>query len=508
MLSQLRSVLLVLVAFLIVGAFGATVALADNSTLVIGTGSEATTLDPRLATDVASAERIYTIMQPLMGFRTDMSLYPILARSWEFGDDGLSITFHLEKGVKFHHGLEFTAKDVKYTFEWILDENNPARDRQLYTDISEIEIVDDYTIVFHLHEPNGFLINNIARMNIVPHDRGEDPDFGRNPVGTGPYMFESWRRDDQLVLRAFDDFWQGRAYIDTIVFRPIPETSAKLLAFEAGEIDLYQDGIVHAELPRLEADPRFVVLRTPGVGYEYLGINSTKGVLGDKRVRQALSHLINREGMVDVVLNGVGRPGISMIAPQLPWFNPDVRRYEYDPDKARALFAEAGIDPQGLKMTLHTSEVPVRMLLAEILEFELSQFGIELTVIIEEGSTFLRRLRETDDYELFISSWSGQLDPDRAMSRQFHSEGAANYGRYSNPRVDELLDLGRVTPADSPESIAIYGEAQAIVVEEVPFAFITYAEEVGLHHAYIEGWEVHPHASAAYQNVHRVTKNK
>lgn len=501
---------IVLFLLLVVAALGPSTgdAYAENATLIIGSAAEASGLDPRMATDVYSFERIHTIMEPLVSFATDMSLAPRLARGWETSDDGMQLTFYLEEGVLFHHGREFTAEDVKYTFEWVVDENNVSLNRPLYTDIESVEVVDDYTVVFHLKAPNGFLINNIARMPIVPFDKGDDPDFDRHPSGTGPYVFESWRRDDRMVVRAFADYWGPKAKVERIEFRPIPESAAKLLAFEAGEIDLFQGGIVPDEVPRIEGDSRFKVQRVPGVGYTYLGFNLNSGALADKRVRQAISHLINREGIVDVVLNGIGRPGVSMIAPQLPWFNPDVRRYDYDPDTAKALLAESGYSPEELTFRFHVSESPTNMLLAEIIEFELAQVGVTARVIVEEFGAFLDRIELTDDYDMFILGWSGQVDPDRAMSRQFHTDGSQNDTNFSHPRVDELLDLGRITPADSPASIEIYAEAQAIVVEEAPLAFINYSEEVGMMQRHVDGWSVHPHGSATYQDAHLITKNK
>lgn len=497
-----------LVVLVAVFAFGMGDAYADNDTLVVGTSAEGSDLDPRIATDTPAFKRIHTMMEPLISFANDMSLTPRLARSWEFSDDGLEITFYLREGVTFHHGREFTAEDVRYTFDWVLDEGNVSGHRGLFADITELEIIDDYTIVFHLEAPNGFLINNIARMPIVPYDKGDDAEFGRNPVGTGPYVFESWQRDEQLVVTAYDDYWGEPAQTSTVIFRPIPEDATRLLAFEAGEIDLFPRAIVPSELPRLEEDSRFELKRIAAVGYVYLGFNMKNEVLADKRVRQAINHLVNREGVVDVLMNGMGREGISMISPQLPWFNDEVKRYPYDADRARELLTEAGVVDSGVTLRVHTDEDSVRMLTAEILEFELGQLGIEVVPIHEELNAFVDRMLLTDDYEMFLFGWSGQVDPDRAMSRQFHTEGSHNFANYSNPRVDELIELGRITPADSQESIDIYSEAQEIIVEESPFAFVNYNEEVGIKHAYISNWDVHPHGAAGFQDVHLVKKDK
>ncbi len=497
-------VLLVLVLVISVSGLAA----ADNDTLIIGSGAEAIGLDPRLETDVPSFERINVIMEPLVKFDVDMNLMPLLASDWEFSDNSLTLTFHLQKGVTWHDGTPFTAHDVKYTYEWVLNPDNGASNRGLYQDISEIEVVNDHEVKFHLAKPYSFLLNNIARMPITPKHDGDRSDFRQNPIGTGPYKLVSWTRDDRMILEANENYWGSKPIIPNLIFRTIPEDATRLLALEAGEIDIYQGGVVPQELPRLEQDSRFVVQRAAGTGYNYLGFNTRVGALGDVLVRQAVSHLINREGIVTRVLNGIGTPGIGPIPTGLPWFNPNVPHYEYSVEKAKELLAEAGYPDGGFKLRLYTNENPTRMRIAEILQHEAQQVGITVEVIIEEWGAYLTRIQETDDYDIFILGWSGQLDPDRAMIRQFHTDGSNNYTGYSNERLDYLLDYGRTVPPDSQESLDIYNEAQEIVVRDVPYGFINFSEEVGIHHPYIKNWSVHPYSAAAWQDAHRMVKDK
>lgn len=499
--------LLLSIALLVVFLFSVTV-FADNDTLVIGTGAEAVGLDPRLETDVPSFERINVIMEPLLKFDVDMNLTALLAKEWSVSEDTMTLVFKLEEGVTWHDGTPFTAEDVKYTFEWVLDPENAAPNMGLYEDIAEFEIVNDYEIIFRLGEPNSFLLNNIARMPITPKHDGNRSDFRQSPIGTGPYKLVSWTRDDRMTLVENEDYWGGRPIIPNLVFRSIPENSTRLLAFEAGEIDVYQGGVVAQEINRLEDDPKVVVQRAPGTGYNYLGFNTQVGALKDVKVRQAMSYLINREGIVSRVLNGIGTPGISPVSMALPWFNSTVERYEYSVEKARELLAEAGYKDGDINLKLYTNENADRMRIAEILQFEAQQAGINVEVIIEEWGAYLARVQETDDFDIFILGWSGQLDPDRAMIRQFHTDGANNYGKYSNERVDYLLEKGRTVPPESQDSIDIYGEAQEIIVREVPYGFINYSEEVGLQHPYIENWEVHPYGAAAWQDAHKIEKKK
>ncbi len=502
-----RKVGILVLAVVLVFGLGSAVSAARPDTIVIGSGAEAVGLDPRLETDVPSFERINVIFEALVTFNTEMELVPRLATEWGFSDDGMTLTFWLRDDVLWHDGEPFTAEDVKYTFDWVLDGDNAAPNRALYADIGVIEIEDDYLVHFHLDNPNSFLLNNIARMPVVPAHHGERGDFRTNPIGTGPYKFVNWSRDDIMNLEAFNDYWGSEPIHPYVQFRPIPEASTRLLAFEAGEIDMYQGGMVPQELPRLEDDPNIIVERAPGTGYSYLGFNTKVGPLADVRVRQAISRVINREAIVERVMNGIGTPGVSPIPPTLPWFSDDVFDLGYDIDKARALLEEAGVWGEDLTLRLYTNENPDRIRIAEILQFEAARVGITVNVTIEEWGAYLSRIQDTEDYDIFILGWGGQLDPDRAMYRQFHTDGPNNYTFFSNARLDELLELGRTLDPTTQESIEVYTEAQQIVVENAPYGFINYTEEVLIYHPHIEGITVHPYSANSWQDVHLVRKN-
>ncbi len=485
------------------------IGMADNNTLNIGSAAEATGLDPRLETDIPSAERLNIIMEPLVTFNSDMELETRLATSWEFSDDSLRLSFWLRDDVLWHDGTQFTAEDVKYTMEWVLSEDNAAPNRPLYAAISEIVIEDDYTIHFHLSSPNVFLLNNIARMPIVPAHHGDRADFRRNPVGTGPYKFVSWTRDDRMVMVANEDYWGGVPIVKNLVFRAIPEDSGRLLAFEAGEIDMYQGGIVPQELPRLEEDPNIIVQRATGTGHVYLGFQTRTEPFDNLKVRQAMAHLLNREAIIDRIQNGIGTVSTGPVPAGLPWYNPDVRTYDYSLERARELMAEAGLEGADFTVNLHTNENPLRIRISELLQFEAARIGISVNVTIEEWGSFWSRLQQPDHpFDMFIVGWVGQVDPDRAMYRQFHTDGPFNFGGYSDERLDYLLEKGLTVDPTTQESIDIYREAQAIVAENCYYGFINYYEEIMLTHPYMEGPVVHPYTANAWQNAHLFSKNK
>jgi peptide/nickel transport system substrate-binding protein len=495
--------LLALVAALSLGG-----ALAQERLVVAG-GAEATGLDPRRVNDVPSFKRIYLMYEPLIAFEKDLTYRPRLATDWSVSEDGSEITLNLRQGVKFHHGKEFTSEDVKYTIEWMTNPDNPVLNRTLWASLTGVETPDPYTVVVSVDPPNVWALNLLARLLIVPSDLGELESFPANPVGTGPYQFVEWVRDDRLVVRAFADYWDDeRGNVSEVVVRAIPEDASRLLAFEAGEIDLFHEMVVPVEVPRLEAETNWVS-RAVGTGWTYLGFNQSHPVLGNAKVRQAFYHLIPAEAIVQRVYNGVATLSYSPISPESIYYSNDVPRYPYDPERARELFAEAGF-ADGFTVRLHTnSENSVRMRIAEILQFEAAQLGITIEFTGEEFAAFIARvLAPEKDFDLFVLGWGNVVDPDYATYQLFLSTATNNYGGYNNPRVDELLTLGRVLPPNSPESIAAYQEAQNLIMADVPFAFINNTEEIGLVQDWVQGWSVHPYSSATYMDLHKLVVNR
>ncbi len=501
---RIRSAIVTLAtaALLLVGsAFG-------QVTLNVGATAEASGLDPRRVNDVPSFQRIYTMFEPLIVFEKDLSFRPRLATEWSFSDDGSVITFKLREGVMFHHGTEFTSADVKYTIDWLQNPDNPVLNRNLWETIANVETPDPYTVVITVDPTNVWTMNSIARMPITPADIGDEESFIANPSGTGPFQFVEWVRDDRLVVRAFPDYWDAeRGNVTEVVFRPITEDATRLLGFEAGEIDLFHGQVVPLEVPRLESDTDWVT-RTTGLGHAYLGFNQKNEDLATTAVRQAFYHLIPSEAIVQRVYNGVATVGIGPISPDSIYFSNNIPRYPYDPERARALMAEAGV-AEGTTFRLHTNNNPVRMQIAEILQFEAANLGITIDVTIEEFGAFIDRILGVDrDFDLFILGWAGNVDPHYATYGLFRTDGDNNYTGYSNARVDELLELGRTLEPGSPESIATYQEIQDLLMADVPFAFINNSEEIGLVQNWIEGWSVHPNASATHQDLHKVSKSR
>ncbi len=479
---------------------GAVQVAAEEDTLVIGQGADAPGLHTLVEVDIPAFERINLINEPLFVIDYDLSLKPGLATDWEISDDAMQIDVELREGVEWHHGGEMTAEDVAYTFEWILDEDTPAANRDLFEAIGDIEIVDDYNVIFHLDEPYTFLVNNMARVGVIPAEYHEEvgyQEFQQNPSGTGPYIHSEWADDDYHILEANENYWGEEPNFEYVEFRPIPEDSSRLLAFEAGEIDMYHGGVVPDEIDRLEADENVDVHRTGGTGYDYVGFNNN--VVTDKNLRRAISYSLNREAIVEHVMGGIGMPGQSQLTPDMFHYHDELDFVSFDSDKAEEYLEEVEEMPDQLR--IFTNENPVRMQIAEVLAYELGEIGIDAEVNIEEWGAFLDRVYDTDDYEMFILGWAGQVDPDRASYRQFHSEGTANHINFADERMDELLEEGRAVDPNSEESKEIYWEVQEILNEEQPKMFVSYSEEVALVQPEFEGFEVHPYAANAWLQI-------
>ena len=475
----------------------------DEFKVSIGIHSEVTTLDARITTELTGRTRINLINEPLVILDPNYRIVPGLAKEWEYNEDATELTFYLNEGIMFHHGRELVADDVKYTIDWVLNEDNPAGNRGAYTAISEVEVINDYEVKLYLDTVNTFLLNALAQLGIVPEDKAEElgEDFGQQPVGTGPYVFGEWNRDDNLLFYAFENYWQGTPNVDVVEFRPIPEDSARLLAFEAGELDIIT-GIVPDELARLEEDPNVIIQRAPEAGWNFVGFQNSRGPTTDLNLRKAIAHLVNREAIVDNVFQGMGLPGKSPIAPMMDWFNDEIDYAEYDLDLAREYYEQSDAYGEDIELRIYVSDISSDIRVAEILQYEINALGIEnVDVIVEEWGAFLSRIVDTDDYEIIILGWGSVMGPDTAFYRQFHTEGSGNFVSYSNPRMDELLEEGRRVDPTSERSIEIYKEAQQIVHDDVPKAFIYYREVVLAHHPELTNFQPYSYTPNQWLSV-------
>ncbi len=449
----------------------------DVQTLTIALAASPTNLDPRKATDVASARVTQLVFSGLLKKDPQSKLVPDLALYWE-QPDSTTYLFHLRPGVTFHDGSRLTARDVKYTFESIMDPAFKSPRRGSFEQLEQIEAPDDYTVKFILKKPFApFLIN--MTLGIVPEHIAKTAgrEFSRKPVGSGPFKLIDWQADDKLVFSAFTQYYAGRPKLERIIYKIIPEDSVRLLGLEKGDVQLVQNSIPPDLLPRLKANPKLKVITSAGTTYAYIGFNMEDPVLGKKRVRQALALAIDRPAIIEHLLGGLATPASSLL-PETHWaYAPQLTDYNYNLEQARKLLDEAGfVDPDGdgpqprFRLSYKTSQNEQSRRIAEVLQYQWQKLGIKVDVRSYEWGTFFADISK-GNFQLYSLQWVGITEPD-IYYYIFHSSSippqGANRGRYINAELDKLLEAGRNT-LDTEKRKAIYGRVQQILADDLPY---------------------------------------
>ncbi len=475
------------------------------NTITMGLGADAKRLLPFLASDSASGEISSLIYHGLVKYDKNIRLTGDIAKSWEVSRDGLRITFHLRKGVMWQDGAELTADDVIFTYSKVIDPKVPTPYSSIYGPVSSVEALDKYTVQVTYKEPFAPALESWA-MGIVPKHLLEGKDLSstevnRNPVGNGPYRFAEWVTGQKIVLDAFDNYFEGRPNIDKVIYRIIPDTATMFLELKFGGIDFM--GLTPPQY-KLQANSDFFnkyfqKFRYPSFGYTYLGYNLLNPLFSDKRVRQAIAHAINKKELIAGVLLGYGTPCTGPFPPESWAYNPDVKDYDYSPEKALALLAEAGwkmnssglIEKDGRTFSftvLINQGSDERIKVAQILKEQLKRIGIEMHIKVLEWQALLHDFIDKKRFEAVIMGWALSRDPD--IYEIWHSsktkEGEFNFISYKNDTVDRLLVEGRRTFSLEKRKM-IYHRIHAILAEEQPYAFLYVPDALPVLHKRFKG---------------------
>ena len=500
----MRRVLLLIAAAAF--AFGG----AHAFTLTIAATSDAVSLSPHATNDQPSARIMKQIYDALIVQNEELELEPGLAESWTQIDE-LTWEFAIRPGVVFHNGDTLTAQDVAFTLNRLRDPAVAAPGAFILGFVESVEAVDDLTVRVATRAPFAPILAHLAHPATailnerVVTEAGED--YGTEVVvGTGAFRFVSWEVASQIVLERNDDWWGGDVLPERLVFRPITEGTVRAIELEAGAVDIaYELNTSPRDAMRALENPNLIVTQHPTLGTTYVGFNAQKAPYDDVRVRQAINHAVDVEPMIDAILEGFGGVATSPISDMVFGANTDLEPYEYDPERARALLAEAGYG-DGFSTSLWTNDNPIRMQIAEIMQAQLSEVGINAEIQVLEWSTYL------DDtaagaHDMFILGWSTVTgDADYGLYALFHSSNFGSAGNrtfWSSDRVDELLDLGR-TEADAERRVAYYFEAQEIIAEEAPWVFLYLTLEVNGTQTNVSGFVPHP---AGHHRLFNVSKN-
>ncbi len=494
---------------------------AYGDTLIEGTIGEPTVLIPMLAGDSASHQVAGLVFNGLVKYDTDLSIIGDLAESWDISEDGLVITFHLRKGVKWTDGFEFTSDDVMFGYNAIISEKTPTAYAEDYLQVKKAEAPDKYTFRVTYKKPFAPALSSWGNLVVLPKHllEGKDitkDDFKRHPIGLGPYKFKKWVTGQEVALDSNYDYFEGRPYIDQYVYRIIPDSATMFLELRTGGIDIM--GLTPLQYTKQTENDyfrkNFHKFRYPTFAYTYMGFNLKHPFFQDKRVRQAIAHAIDKQEIVDVILFGLGKPATGPYVPNTWPYNPDVKTYEYNPEKAKQLLKEAGWGNNGGDGILRKDGRPFRFTIltnmgnasrmntATIIQWRLAKIGIKVDIKALEWSTFVNEFIDKRRFEAVIIGWGISLDPDqydiwysgKTREKEF------NFVSYSNPAVDALLEKGRRT-FDIEKRKKAYFRIQEILAEDLPYIFLYVPDATPIVNARFKG--IKPSPIGIEYNLHK-----
>ncbi len=464
---------------------------AYGDIMVEGSIGDASNLIPILSSDSTSHGIASMIYNGLVKYDKDLNIVGDLAESWNISKDGMTITFHLRKGVKWHDGYPFTAEDVLFTYQVTIDPKTPTAYSGDFLKVKKAQVIDPYTFRVIYDVPFAPALASWS-ASILPRHllNGKDitrTKLSRNPIGTGPYMFKEWKTGQKIVLISNPDYFEGRPYIDGYIMRIIPDMATMFLELRAKGID--RMNLTPLQYTRQTENrvfrDNFNKYRYLSFSYTYLGYNLKNPFFKDKRVRQAISYAINKEEIIKGVNLGLGKVATGPFKPGTWAYNSGVKRYSYDTQKAKNLLAEAGwkdTDGDGILDRNGESFVfeiitnqgnEIRAKCAEIIQRRLADIGMTVKIRIIEWAAFIKEFINKRRFDAIILGWTIPLDPDLYDVWHSSKTGAEelNFISYKNDEVDQLLEKGRST-FDRKEREICYYRIQEIMAEEQPYTFL------------------------------------
>lgn len=466
---------------------GTTEEAAAGGDLIIAELSDASSLDPHGSNDVPSSNIQSNLYETLVNRDANGELVPGLAESWTQVDD-LTWEFKLKTGVTFHDGEAFNAEAVKTSFDRLLDPEVASPRAFLFEMVTEVKVVDESTIQFVTEYPFSPLLAHLTHNGgsiISPKSIEEDyaamkadssvkagSVIGTNPVGTGPFKFESWTPGTEIKLVKFAEYAGTPVHIDSVTFKVVPESATRVAELQSGYAHII-GAVEPGQVANVNTFDGASVLETASSSLTYLGFNTEKEPFNDPKVRQAISKAIDRPTLIDGIYEGFGIPAISPLAPGIFGYTEDVTSMAYNMDEAKALLAEAGY-ADGFKTTIWTNDNPARQQVAIVLQEELKKLNIQAEIEVMEFGSYLEKTA-AGEHDMFILGWSNPTgDADYGLYALFHSSQHGDPGNrsfYTSEKVDELLEKGR-READPTAREAIYKEALQLISDESPMAFV------------------------------------
>ncbi|OIJ20413.1 glutathione ABC transporter substrate-binding protein [Anaerobacillus alkalidiazotrophicus] len=490
------------------------VEVVEGGDLVIALPSDAVSLDPHGSNDSPSSNVATNIYDSLLLQDANGELHPALATEWDLVEDTVW-EFKLREGVKFHDDSDFNAEVVKANFDRVLDPEVASPRSFLFDMITDVTVVDEFTVQFttefpfaplpsHLaHTGGGIISLESIEADYAAMAEGKDPGsvVNENPVGTGQFVYEEWVPGQYVKLAKNENYWGEQAKIDTVTFKVVPEDQTRIAELETGNSHIIEQ-VRSTDVSRIDANPDSFVEKTDSLSLAYIGFNLQKAPFDDVRVRQAISMAVNKDIIIDGLLDGFGTPAVGPLAPNVFGFNENVSPISYDVEKAKELLAEAGYE-DGFKTTIWTNDNPARMDTAEFVQSQLKEIGVDVEIEVMEWGAYLAGTA-SGEHDMFILGWvTVTADADYGMYALFHSNNhgeAGNRSFIANDELDEILDAAR-QESDPEVRHELYTQAQEILVEEAPMLYTHHQQYLVGVSENVQGFWQHPNGMFQLGNV-------
>ena len=473
-------------------AIGGMAAAAD---LRIGLNEDPDSLDPAQSRTFVSSLVYESLCNRLFNTNADMEIIPELATDWSWSDDGMTLTMTLREGVTHHDGTPFNAESARRVLDRNLNLQESRRKGEL-SSIAGVEATGDHELTITLSAPDVTLLAQLAhhagRMYSPDAADAAGAAFGRAPVCSGPYAFVDRVEGDRIVLEKFADYWDADEFhYDRVIYLPIPDTTVRLANVRSGDLDIIER-TAPSDVPGIRTDDRLQLFEVPNIGYQGITLNvgngpRAEGPLGaDARVRQALSLSIDREALNQVVFEGEYVVGNQWAAPGTVYYDDRDPIPARDPDAARALLAEAGVETP-VRVEMQIGNNPIAQQVGQVIQAMASETGFEISLRATEFATLLAE-NVAGNFDMSLQGWSGRIDPDANIHPFVGTDGANNDQHYRNADIDALLAQARSEP-DTDARKALYDQTRDILKEDLPLIYLYHIKYFYTMRQGIEGFE-------------------
>lgn len=476
-------------------ALSASAAHAARTDLVVGVVLEPPHLDPTAGAAAAIDEVVYAnVFEGLTRIGSGGEVLPALAASWDISEDGKTYTFHLHEGVKFHDGSDLTAEDVVFSLDRARADDSTNAQKALFAAIDTVEAVDANTVKVTLKNPQGSFLYNMGWGDAVIVAPETAEGNKENPVGTGPFKFGNWAKGSSITIEKNPNYWGEPVALDKAEFRIIPDAAAAIPALLSGDVQAFANMPAGDALAQIQADSRFEVVIGSTEGETILSTNNKKAPFDNLKVRQAVAHALNREEIIAGNGSGLGTPIGSHFSPGNSAYVDLTGTYPYDPEKAKALLAEAGF-PNGFDATIKLPPPPYARDGGQVVASQLRKVGINLEIIPVEWADWLDQVFKNKDYDLTIVSHTEPNDIGIYARHDY-------YFQYENPEFDAVMAELDVS-SDEAKRTELYQKAQRILAEDAVNGFMFQLPKVGVWDAKLEGmWANSPVQATDLTGVH------